>query len=117
MNDRELDAKVAEKIMGWTLRKYETGEKCGPSKCRWYADDGWEWYGRDTDQEAHQWHPSTNIKDAWEVVEKMYNKFRHTLWLPGDPELLLEMRAVDAAKEISLSALEYMESLEENDND
>lgn len=70
---RELDAMVAERVMGWRLSNYEA-EAAAASDAD-YADaainDGWEWEGRATRREAWQWRPSTDIADAWEVVEKM----------------------------------------------
>lgn len=70
---RELDALVAEKVMGWKLENYETSEPA--STDRHYLDasrnDGWAWVGRETDIEAWQWQPSTDIAAAWEVVEKL----------------------------------------------
>ena len=55
---RELDALVAEKVMGW-----------------WWGDDespaGAGWYEHDDPKRARDWSPSQNIADAWEVVEKL----------------------------------------------
>ena len=57
MTDRELDAQVAEKVMGW--EPYEGQE-------RTWALPGGEVLGL--------WIPSIDIADAFEVVEKMRGK-------------------------------------------
>jgi len=72
-SEREIDALVAEKVMGWTLERYEDGR---PAKTPAdYADaannDGWSWHGQPGDSEAYTWKPSTDIAAAWQVVEKM----------------------------------------------
>jgi hypothetical protein len=51
---RELDALVAEKVMGWTI--YDDGIMDQGAKGRTWASE---------------WHPSTDIAAAWEVVEKV----------------------------------------------
>lgn len=87
---RELDALIAEKVMGWHKGL------CGECKNRpWLANDYlcsyWHdqngkdtqnpindiWTGGMSDNlEAKAWSPSTDIKAAWEVVEKMLeNKY------------------------------------------
>ncbi|GAB7387388.1 hypothetical protein BSNK01_12240 [Bacillaceae bacterium] len=57
---RELDALVAEKVMGWTYRKLPTLDEGA-----WVIEEKepviWE----------SRWKPSIRIKDAWLVVEKM----------------------------------------------
>ncbi|WP_313430061.1 BC1872 family protein [Siminovitchia terrae] len=62
---REIDRLVAEKVMGWRLDEtnfidYWVGEHDG-QKGDWAI--------------AHMWKPSTNIQDAWEVVEKINEEF------------------------------------------
>jgi len=60
---RELDALVAEKVMGW---KAENNKNCSPNTwfdSRYVTD---EHHGYD-----QEWSPSRSISDAWEVVEKM----------------------------------------------
>lgn len=59
---RELDALVAEKVMGWEVT----------------IANGWEAY---FETESGQfgpwvglWQPSTNMSDAWEVVREMVRK-------------------------------------------
>ena len=51
MNNRELDAKMAE-LMGWTPIEFES--------------------------DYHRWCPSTDIADAWLVVEKIKIRFSLT---------------------------------------
>jgi len=62
MNLREIDRLVAEKVMGWKVSK-------GRSGLEWYEanENGkFEFIRSVTDFE-----PSTDIRDAWQVVEKM----------------------------------------------
>ena len=70
---RELDALVAEKIMGWQLRDSMTDEiVTEDSDYREAAyNDGWHWDGRGGRLEAWQWQPSIDIVAAWEVVERL----------------------------------------------
>ena len=70
MTNRELDALVAEKVMGWRLLQWidEVAEDE-----TWQNDDGWYWDGRGGDYQAYEWEPTTNISDAWLVVEKLIN--------------------------------------------
>lgn len=55
---REMDALVAEKVMGWT-----------PS----LSSQGIMWLNKDGEYERgeHTFHPSTDIAAAWEVVERL----------------------------------------------
>lgn len=59
---REIDAAVASDVMGW--RKGKAGINGG----RWISADGKD-MGWNVGNTAFS--PSTNIADAWEVVEKM----------------------------------------------
>ena len=52
----DIDREVAEKVMGWNPN--EDGD--------WDTPDG-HWCG----YYEHEWHPSTSISDAWQVVEKL----------------------------------------------
>jgi hypothetical protein len=65
---RELYALIAERVMGWRLRNYETGEYSN-DWANASVSDGWEWEGRDSAEEAWKWGPSRKISDAWEVWE------------------------------------------------
>ena len=67
----ELDALVAEKVMGWQLT---SAYQLGPA---WARDIPWgelvlknavAYY-------AHEWGPSTDIAPAWKVVEKMHKEY------------------------------------------
>lgn len=68
---KKIDFEVAEKVMGWTLRNYETGEAATTPEH--YEDaannDGWTWEGRSGSDEAWMWRPTTDIAAAWEVLE------------------------------------------------
>jgi len=62
MTDRELDAAVAEKVMGWTSIKPTPviGQTCQLSG-----------YPPGIEAPCRVWYYSTDIAAAWEVVEKM----------------------------------------------
>lgn len=66
---RELDALVAEKVMGWTLPQHS------PFLL---------WQGRNC---VVEFRPSTDIAAAWEVVEKMSDGFRFDLHKVGGMSL------------------------------
>jgi hypothetical protein len=56
MTDNELDRLVAEKVMGWEYKENE----------------GYPYYrGKNIGLDINDFHPSTNISQAFEVVEKM----------------------------------------------
>ena len=58
----ELDALVATEVMGWERKDYG------------YTIVYWE----ENDEDVHMvelWKPSTDIADAWKVVEKMVDKY------------------------------------------
>lgn len=61
MTDEELDTLVAEKVMGWTRREYIRLECWG--------------LGAPVEDLVRRlvstWHPSTDIQDAWDAVEKI----------------------------------------------
>lgn len=92
---RELDALVAEKVMGWRLVNYETYEPATTPEdyeCAAY-NDGWEWEGWDEVGEAWKWRPSTDIAAAWQVVEGFdvvtlertaHGKWWASLWRQND---------------------------------
>lgn len=73
----EMDALVAEKVMGWRWRKSSaTGRRCLFSPTRWpewftALADGTEGIVGDWDRPTHIPRYSTDIAAAWEVVEKM----------------------------------------------
>ena len=73
LSDRERDALVAEKVMGWTAY---FGAEGTPLEKNCYVES----------REVHKylsvghqlWAPTTNIADAWEVVEKLINSGRRS---------------------------------------
>src|SRR5690606_29597765 len=71
MNLREIDRLVAEKVMGWRLKSFPGG---GGGFSAWLNDDGKIMkYENDCTLDAQPydfWRPTTNIADAWQVVEK-----------------------------------------------
>ena len=70
---RELDALVAEKVMGWKL--IENWGSDGPVEEGWvgFWDDEWCRWIETPNLEVKTWNPSApdGIADAWMVVEKM----------------------------------------------
>lgn len=71
---REMDALVAERVMGW--HKEETG-----IMPRWADKDGhFVHYVLDDFDGNSGWFPSDDIAAAWEVVEKMNEKFTVEIW-------------------------------------
>ncbi|MED4718257.1 MULTISPECIES: BC1872 family protein [Bacillaceae] len=58
MNNREIDRLVAEKVMGWTLKEMTATSAWMDSQ------GGWTLY--------QMWKPSTDMRDAWLVAEKLY---------------------------------------------
>ncbi|ONK21212.1 hypothetical protein BLX87_23065 [Bacillus sp. VT-16-64] len=59
----EIDRLIAEKVMGWEF--YEDGES-------WTTENGDHLFFSACD--ANEWAPSSDISDAWLVVEKLKNK-------------------------------------------
>jgi len=91
---RELDALVAEKVMGWRRRRMFLAEKrepshFGPPDGQLPARGDWVWASPNQKSGDYHWlvedfvgvipeeqdedgfHPSTDIAAAWEVVEKL----------------------------------------------
>jgi hypothetical protein len=70
---REMDALVAEKVMGWKKRVRKGHGVDGNHE--WWFDKRKPTYplefvkGWDTDEDFDPWEPSTSISAAWEVVE------------------------------------------------
>jgi hypothetical protein len=67
-NNTDLNKQVAEEVMGWyrsciapAMYGFEEGES-GNERVP---------YGGVFKYRVHKWHPSTDIKAAWEVVEKI----------------------------------------------
>lgn len=63
---RELDALIAEKVMGWTKKELPTN-RVNPSYTAWY------WVSNDDNVKipTNFFNPSINLHDAWQVVEKL----------------------------------------------
>jgi len=75
--NRCLDSWVAEKVMRWERIKYFG---CAPITDSWVGFWDGEWFRwierpQPDDEEAYKlWSPSTDLANAWEVVEKLgYN--------------------------------------------
>ncbi len=78
MTDRELDALVAEKVMGWKLVRHKGGESCQSGRCGSHgsAEDGWECFHRPSGETgwASDSPFSADIAAAFLVVEAMRAK-------------------------------------------
>ena len=79
MNLREIDRLVAEKVMGWKLRKYFEDD------C--YITDEWvtdieDKFGNGVIViDVDKFNPSTNIQDSWQVVEELIDRgYDFNLW-------------------------------------
>lgn len=134
MTNREIDALVAEKVMGWKRMTYAEAHPETPAyKDRKEFTGHWhsnEWdellhefknvaYAEDCDDHycpEEAWSPSTDISAAWEVVEKMRNRDSvFTLWDDLDdeyyycafntPKYHFEVGAETMPKAICLAAL------------
>lgn len=107
MSDRELDAAVAEKVMGWKLYDYENGRyaKTKADYVDAYTNDGWGWEGRSGDEYAHQWSPSTDISAAWEVVERVKSAKVRFLILCDAEWCAAEFFAVETGERIGEASL------------
>ncbi len=68
---RELDAKVAEEVMGWEIITLGNTDVWAERLV-----DGWE-------PKRQNWNPSTQIADAWLVVEKMKNDWCNLEFMCG----------------------------------
>lgn len=73
---RELDALIAEKVMGWKLSKQQV------------SADAWDdvWRNEDNRLMAYcrKWKPSIDISAAWRVVEKLKEGYRVSIHSWGD---------------------------------
>ena len=105
---RELDAEVAEKVMGWTPYKNKTGliEWCLPDKKVPVVGA--------VVATAHTFRPSQDITAAWEVVEKMRELDLTEVFLETLEGALIELvfykKANEAAEAICLAALKAVEA-------
>jgi len=66
----KLDALVAEKVMGWTMR---INFDYKPPQYEWHEAAGFMKIANHPEQlpQLRVWSPSTRIEDAWQVVEKL----------------------------------------------
>ena len=68
---RELDALIAEKVMGWIYKPDVYGDVYMTTD-DWHALVG---------ASLNEWYPSTRIQDAWQVVEKIKGMVEGTFTL------------------------------------
>ncbi len=117
----ELNTLIAEKVMGWTL----TEEK-GPNSYDYFC---WKSADGKVGHSNNMFMPSTNIADAWKVVEKLRDKSLQfelrvspgTLWIVWvarlsmipfqEDELLAEAKGDTAPYAICLAALKAIEGV------
>ena len=80
---REMDALVAEKVMGWHIETDDSGwGHWADANGHWGAginQDDTDDYEDDEDFHILHWHPSQSIKWAWEVVEQVTKKSKFTV--------------------------------------
>jgi hypothetical protein len=80
---RELDALIAEKVMGWKRLTYSQSNPNNKKKADdhrltmwWHSEDLKEKALAEDDNDYYNpepaWSPSTNIAQAWEVAKKMH---------------------------------------------
>lgn len=90
----ELDTLVAEKVMGWKRMSWREYHGMKKAQGKYNGEDDrtdltYSWHNQDGEMndrltrdmsdygyELPEWSPSTNIKHAWEVVEKFPACFR-----------------------------------------
>jgi hypothetical protein len=69
----ELNALLAERIMGWPVAHYIKGKRYpgfNPKTINYYESTD-NIKRTDFSSDWSYWSPSTNIKDAWDIVEKL----------------------------------------------
>ena len=91
MNNREIDALVAEKVMGWGVKHFEASQNENSpvvQKLERWCVEGIDIPPEDEENDwlfgNMPWF-STNISDAWQVVEKMA-KYGIAIHTPRDSE-------------------------------
>ncbi len=72
---RELDAEIAEKVMGWSYETFPDGA-C-PEVKHWYATSPCPNDARDPSFRGGIPLYSEDISDAWDVVEKLWDESLH----------------------------------------
>lgn len=108
MENREINNLIAEKVMGWHLRKME-------NVAAW-VDENKNWTLK------QMWNPSNDIQDAWQVVEKLkYDvkitktdlkpKYQVHVFVPGDVKMVF---AETAPMAICKGALEVIKAQNQN---
>lgn len=120
---RELDALVAEKVMGWTQMtwaKYYSRIPDG-DYYKGRRERTKHWHNPDSLEKMRRidsWHPSTGLADAWEVQAKfprvyverdIAGEWSCEIW-DGDDLLVTRMSADTAPHAICLAALEAIEN-------
>ncbi len=113
---QRINRLVAEKVLGWTLTNYETYAKASSEAD--YEDaannDGWSWHGTNClVDEAHEWQPSTDISQAWLLVERFglaIQPLKSGEWICWQPDGMTEAVYVSTGPlSICLAALKIME--------
>ena len=114
---REIDAQVAEKVMGWKV--IDDGEDRDDYPIvTWHEGSEYQpdrylfWAGEDVD--GVEWSPSTDIAAAWEVAEKLTAKLRYKIAIETYEGEVYTIKpcgvsAITAPMAICLAALKAME--------
>ncbi len=85
MTNEQLDALVAEKVMGWK----QAADNLWPGRLWWVDNQGTHLFYAD----GNTWTPTTGIAQAWQVVERMVELgWRYTI--VGDPSSTVPVRVV-----------------------
>lgn len=95
---RELDALVAEKVMGWSLNAHGEWLNSDQSFTGWHTNES-KYDPCHNCGRSNLWHPSTSIEAAWEVVEKMGGVFRMSTTLGGQYRVTFSDVTVDSYSE------------------
>lgn len=70
---RELDALVAEKVMGWRLGWFE--QEGRPPKEYWFSSSGEYWFSDSLpEMSVEDFTPSTHCEPAWDVHSTVMNR-------------------------------------------
>ena len=122
MTDREIVVAIAEKVMQWTVNR----NQMSPSCCDMYEyqnENGL--YRHNANGTRTYWNPLTSISDAFQVVEKMRERFGYAFQLDsvgfdgaewrcqvgwGDDPISVRAESDTPARAICLACLDAIES-------
>lgn len=91
MESSEINNLIAEKVMGWHLQKMKYA-------AAWF-DENSNWTLKQT------WNPSNDIRDAWQVVEKMRKDYDFWFELTTPESFSLKTKCYFQLDDIEVSAV------------